>query len=254
MRVWMRRRSSSIFVSPGPRLPMPVPEPPTWPPAWRDIDSPQPRSRGSRYSSCASSTCALPSRLLACWLKMSRITAVRSMTLTFTTSSSARRWLGASSVSATTVSAPSARRHPPAPAPCRGRGRCSGRDAGAAAAGRRARRAPAVSASAASSRSEFSASSSEPLRVDADQHDVLEPQLPVLDLGDVFELGREPGDAAQGRALFAVELLAVGVRRAPSLVVQRWSRARCRSARSPPIARPRWRARGRASCRRASVV
>ena len=34
---------------------------PTWPPACRDIDSPQPRRRGSRYSSWASSTCALPS-------------------------------------------------------------------------------------------------------------------------------------------------------------------------------------------------
>ena len=107
MRVLIRRRSSSIFVSPGPREPMPWP-PAAWPPAWRDIDSPQPRSRGRRYCSWASSTCALPSRLFACWAKMSRIRAVRSMTLTLTTSSRARRWLGASSVSQTTVSAPSA--------------------------------------------------------------------------------------------------------------------------------------------------
>ena len=162
MRVWMRRRSSSIFVSPGPREPMPAPPPPTWPPAWRDIDSPQPRRRGSRYSSCASSTCALPSRLLACWLKMSRMTAVRSMTLTFTTSSSARRWLGASSVSAITVSAPSAattsRSSSALPLP---------RYVLGSGCGRRCRTpssttAPAVSARAASSRIEFSASSCAP--------------------------------------------------------------------------------------------
>jgi hypothetical protein len=34
------------------------------------------------YCSWASSTWALPSRLRACWAKMSRISAVRSMTLT----------------------------------------------------------------------------------------------------------------------------------------------------------------------------
>ena len=48
------------------------------------------------------------------------------------------------------------------------------------------------------------------LRVHADEHDVLEPQLPVLDLGDVFELGGEPADAAERRTLLAVVLLAVG--------------------------------------------
>ena len=42
---------------------------------------PLPRIRGSRYLSSASSTCALPSWLCAFWAKMSRITAVRSMTL-----------------------------------------------------------------------------------------------------------------------------------------------------------------------------
>ena len=42
----------------------------------------------------ASSTWALPSRDLACWAKMSRMRAVRSTTLTPTTSSSARRWEG----------------------------------------------------------------------------------------------------------------------------------------------------------------
>ena len=33
------------------RLPTPAPAPPTWPPACRDMESPQPRRRGSRYSS-----------------------------------------------------------------------------------------------------------------------------------------------------------------------------------------------------------
>ena len=107
MRRRMRRRSSSILVSPGPLAPMPAP-PATRPPAWRDMDSPQPRRRGSRYSSWASSTWALPSRDLACWAKMSRMTAVRSTTLASTTSSRARRWEGASSPSTMTVSAPTA--------------------------------------------------------------------------------------------------------------------------------------------------
>ena len=80
-RARIRRRSVSILVSPGPRVPMPPP-PATRPPACRDSDSPQPRSRGSMYCIWASSTWALPSRLLACWAKMSRISAVRSTTLT----------------------------------------------------------------------------------------------------------------------------------------------------------------------------
>ena len=39
-----------------------------------------PRMRGRLYSSCASSTWSLPSALLACWAKMSRISCVRSTT------------------------------------------------------------------------------------------------------------------------------------------------------------------------------
>ena len=101
----MRRRSVSILVSPGPRVPMPPP-PATRPPACRDSDSPQPRSRGSMYCICASATCALPSRLRACWAKMSRISAVRSTTLTLTTSSRWLSWPGVSSPSQMTVSAP----------------------------------------------------------------------------------------------------------------------------------------------------
>src|SRR5215218_4017451 len=92
-RARIRRRSVSIFVSPGPRVPMPPP-PATRPPACRDSDSPQPRSRGSMYCICASSTWALPSRLLACWAKMSRISAVRSTTLTLRIFSSWLSWPG----------------------------------------------------------------------------------------------------------------------------------------------------------------
>ena len=210
MRVWMRRRSSSIFVSPGPREPMPAPAPPTWPPAWRDIDSPQPRSRGSRYSSCASSTCALPSRLLACWLKMSRMTAVRSMTLTFTTSSSARRWLGASSVSAITVSAPSAattcRSSSALPLP---------RYVLGSGCGRRCRspsstRAPAVSARAASSRIEFSASSCEPCEYTPMSTTFSSRSCRYSTSVTSSSSVESPLDAAERRALLAVVLLAVG--------------------------------------------
>jgi UDP-N-acetylmuramoylalanine--D-glutamate ligase len=46
--------------------PPPPPAPPPAPPPWRDKDSPQPRSRGSRYCIWARLTCALPSRLRAC--------------------------------------------------------------------------------------------------------------------------------------------------------------------------------------------
>ena len=58
------------------------------------------------YCSWASSTCAWPSLLFACWAKMSRISAVRSTTLTLILSSRLRSWLGASSPSQMTVSAP----------------------------------------------------------------------------------------------------------------------------------------------------
>ncbi len=58
------------------------------------------------YCIWASATCALPSRLFACWAKMSRMSAVRSITLTLTTSSSWISWLGLSSPSQITVSAP----------------------------------------------------------------------------------------------------------------------------------------------------
>ena len=56
--------------------------------------------------SCASSTCALPSRLRACRAKMSRINAVRSITFTPSRSSSERSCPGVSSWSRITESAP----------------------------------------------------------------------------------------------------------------------------------------------------
>ena len=58
------------------------------------------------YSSWANCTCALPSRLRACWAKMSRISHVLSTTLTLTIASSLFSWLGLSSPSQMTVSAP----------------------------------------------------------------------------------------------------------------------------------------------------
>ena len=45
---------------------------------------------------------------------------------------------------------------------------------------------------------EFSASSTVPSVQTPDEHDALQPQLAVLDLADVLELGRQAGDAAQG--------------------------------------------------------
>ena len=51
------------------------------PPPRRDSAVPEPASRGSRYLSCASSTCHLPSRVRARRAKMSRISCVRSTTL-----------------------------------------------------------------------------------------------------------------------------------------------------------------------------
>ena len=69
-----RRRSTSSCVSPGPRVPTPPP------PGARGASTGA-VSRGSRYWSCASSTCSLPSRLRARCAKMSRMSALRSMTL-----------------------------------------------------------------------------------------------------------------------------------------------------------------------------
>src|ERR1051325_1580790 len=68
------RRSVSSCVSPGPRSPMP----PRMRERWVHIRV----RRGSRYSSCASSTCIFASAERARVAKMSRITSVRSITRT----------------------------------------------------------------------------------------------------------------------------------------------------------------------------
>jgi hypothetical protein len=60
-----------------------------------------------------------------------------------------------------------------------------------------------------------------PLGPHAGQDDAFEPQLAVLDLGDVLEFGRQPLDALEGRAFLAVELLAVAVARVVCRVRQR---------------------------------
>ncbi len=206
----MRRRSVSIFVSPGPRRPTPPPLPPARPPACRDIDSPQPRSLGSMYSICASATCALPSRLVACWAKMSRISAVRSTTLTLTAFSSAVSWAGLSSPSQITVSAPVAT------TTSRSSCRLTRPDVG-----RRVRLVASLDqalehlgAGGLGERREFGHAglgvAGAALGPHADQHDALQPQLPVLDLGDVGEFGRQPGHPAQRRAVFEGQLTRAG--------------------------------------------
>ena len=211
IRVRIRRRSSSILVSPGPREPIPAP-PATRPPAWRDIDSPQPRRRGSRYSSWASSTCALPSRDLACWAKMSRIRAVRSTTLTLTTSSRLRRWDGLSSPSTTTVSAPVSATMSPSSAALP-----EPRNVAASGLSRGWMRAsstwdPAVSASAASSAIDTSAS--------CGSREVDRPASTTRSRRSCrystsvtsCELGRQAGDPSQGLAVGEVLLVAVEAR------------------------------------------
>ena len=93
-----RRRSISSLDSPGPRPPMP--------PMRRDRASPRPTRRGSRYFTWAISTWSLPSRLRARWAKRSRMSWVRSMTLSSVKSVMDRTWEGLSSASKTNRSAP----------------------------------------------------------------------------------------------------------------------------------------------------
>ena len=206
----MRRRSVSIFVSPGPRRPTPPPLPPARPPACRDIDSPQPRSRGSMYSICASATCALPSRLVACWAKMSRISAVRSITLTLTAFSSALSWRGAQfAVADDGVGAGG--QHDLAQLLRLARADV-GRRVGLVAALDQA--LEHLRAGGLGERGELGHAGlgvgGAAFGPHADQHDALQPQLPVLDLGDVGEFGRQTGHAAQRRAVFEGELTRAG--------------------------------------------
>ena len=201
----IRRRSVSILVSPGPRVPTPPPLPPA-PPPWRDIDSPQPRSRGSMYSICAKATCALPSAEVACWAKMSRISAVRSMTLTLTTFSSAFSCAG-SQLAVADDGVGAGRQDDVAQLRGLARADVGGRvgfvapldqaleHLGARGLGQRRELGEAgVGVGGAA------------VGPDADQHDAFEAQLPVFDLGDVGEFGGEAGNAAQRSAVFEVRV------------------------------------------------
>ena len=86
MRLAIKRRSVSNWVSPGPRSPMP----PFCRSRWV-----QPRtSRVARCDSCASSTCSLPSKLRARWAKISKIKPLRSNTRRPVSFSRLRSWLG----------------------------------------------------------------------------------------------------------------------------------------------------------------
>lgn len=91
----MSRRSVSICDSPGPLVPIP-------PPSLSKCDH-CPAKRGIRYSTCASSTCSLPSLVRARLANMSSINAVRSMTLICKASSNTLCCAGVSSSSHMTV-------------------------------------------------------------------------------------------------------------------------------------------------------
>ncbi len=77
MRLRTMRRSTSSWLSPSPKRD-PTPPPMRFEARWAHM----PRKRGSRYSFWASRTCSRPSLLVACSAKMSRMSAVRSMTFT----------------------------------------------------------------------------------------------------------------------------------------------------------------------------
>ena len=79
---------------------------------------------------------------------------------------------------------------------------------------------------------------------EAGQHDALKAQLPVFDLGDVFEFGGQPGVAAQGVAFLEVLLVAVEV---AVLLVQAGDRLRLAEHRRGRPRRQPWLA-GAAAC------
>ena len=210
IRLLIRRRSVSSLVSPGPRPPMPTP-PPARPPTCRDRLPPQPRSRCLRYCSWASSTWALPSALLACAAKMSRISAVRSMTLTLTRSSRLRSWAGRQLAVADHRVGAGGDHH-----------LAELGDLAPADVGGRVGPGPPLDQALEHLRA---GGLGQQLQLgdrvlgvdlaaggpDADQHDPLQPQLAVLDLGDVGELGGHAGDPAQRLPVGEVQLVAVGI-------------------------------------------
>ena len=101
----IRRRSVSIFVSPGRADPRRRCCPPVHRPGATSTD-PSHEVAGACTPSAPTRPAPYPSRLVACWANMSGMRAVRSITLTLTTFSGAVSWAGVSSPSAITVSAP----------------------------------------------------------------------------------------------------------------------------------------------------
>ena len=77
-----------------------------------------------------------------------------------------------------------------------------------------------------------------PLGVHPGEDDVLQAQLAVLDLGDVFEFGRQPRDASQRRAVFAIPLVAIVVAAAGGAHILQRLRPREHRDTRPPV-RPR---------------
>ena len=128
------------------------------PPPNCDMALPRPVSRGSMYSSCASSTCNWPSRVRAWRAKMSRINCVRSSTRQGSAASRLRSCVGVRSWSKSTRSAswkPQRRQSPP---PCRSRSAWPDRAAGGAAAASATTWPPALDTSSRNSARDSSAS------------------------------------------------------------------------------------------------
>ncbi len=120
----MRRRSVSVLVSPGPRRPTPPPLPPARPPPAVTSAHPSRASRGDMYSIRPATPGHLPS--LGMLGKMSRISAVRSITLNLHSLLQAVNCAGDSSPSQMTVGAVAtitSRVRPLCPKRCRSTGR-----------------------------------------------------------------------------------------------------------------------------------
>ena len=162
------------------------------------------------YCSWASSTWALPSRLRACWAKMSRISAVRSMTLTCTIAfQPAQLARGELAVADHGVGAD--RRNDVRELAGLARAHVGGRvdpaaplDEAVEHLGARRFRQQAQLAQ------RILRASQAALGPHPDQHDPLEPQRPVLDLADVLQLGGEPGHPPQRVPLLQVHVPKIG--------------------------------------------
>src|SRR5690606_39758732 len=76
-----------------------------------------------------------------------------------------------------------------------------------------------------------------PLGIDADEDDLLQAQLPVLDFRDVFQLRREAGNSAQGLAVVTIQL--VTIYRVVLAAVTPLQRLRCTGTENGIARRPR---------------